>query len=217
MTWRDVTWRDVTRYDVIWYELRKNKDYVYGIWLYKVLGIRQGYYKVKKHAWNREPRQEIIIKIWNLTPSYQTYIPTLKLKCEPNSGLSCRRQVVHPRPQTPQGESIAKPETPLLIILSKACKYEVHGNLFSPLFEKTKSVDKNIFGRWLEIETAFQNKSIHNKERLSTSAMGQPVPEKGRPLQAIPSPIPHQQTHNYMLRPMWCDVMWCDVISCYMI
>ena len=32
------------------------------------------------------------------------------LKCEPKSGLSCRRQVVHPRPQTPQGESVAKPE-----------------------------------------------------------------------------------------------------------
>ena len=46
------------------------------------------------------------------------------------------RQVVHPRPQTPQGESVAKPETPLLIILSIACKYEVHGNLFSPSFEK---------------------------------------------------------------------------------
>ena len=44
-------------------------------------------------------------------------------------GLSCRRQVVHSRPQTPQGESIAKPETPLLILLSIACKYEVHGNL----------------------------------------------------------------------------------------
>ena len=50
--------------------------------------------------------------------------------------LSSRRQVVHPRPQTPQGESVAKPETPLLIILSIACKYDIHGNLFSPLFEK---------------------------------------------------------------------------------
>ena len=45
-------------------------------------------------------------------------------------------QVVGPRPQTPQGESVAKPETPLLIILGIACKYDVHGNLFSPLFEK---------------------------------------------------------------------------------
>ena len=46
------------------------------------------------------------------------------------------RQVVHPRPQTPQGESVAKPKTHLLIIFIIACKYEVLGNLFSPLFEK---------------------------------------------------------------------------------
>ena len=38
--------------------------------------------------------------------------------CEPKSGLSCRKQVVHTRPHTPQGGSIAKPETSLLIILS---------------------------------------------------------------------------------------------------
>ena len=58
------------------------------------------------------------------------------------SGLSWRRQVVHSRPQTPQGESVAKPETPLLIILSIACKYEVHGNLFSSLFEKQSPWEK---------------------------------------------------------------------------
>ena len=38
--------------------------------MYKVLGIWKGYYRVKKihyfHAWNREPRQEII-NIWNIT------------------------------------------------------------------------------------------------------------------------------------------------------
>ena len=68
--------------------------------------------------------------------SLQTYIPTLILKCEQKIGPSYRGKVVHPRPQTPQGESVAKPETPLLIILSIACNYEVHGNLFSPLFEK---------------------------------------------------------------------------------
>ena len=28
--------------------LRKSKDYVYGIWVYKVLGIWKGYYRVKK-------------------------------------------------------------------------------------------------------------------------------------------------------------------------
>ena len=34
--------------------------------------------------------------------------------------------------QTPQGESVAKPETPMPTILSIACKYKVRGNLFSP-------------------------------------------------------------------------------------
>ena len=28
--------------------LKKSKDYVYGIWVYKVLGIWKGYYRVKK-------------------------------------------------------------------------------------------------------------------------------------------------------------------------
>ena len=75
-------------------------------------------------------------QLWIYEISLQTYIWTVIFKYEPKSGLSCRRQVVHPRPQTPQGESVAKPETPLLIILSIACEYAVHGNLVSPLFEK---------------------------------------------------------------------------------
>ena len=29
--------------------IRKSKDYLYGIWLYKVLGIWNGYYRVKNH------------------------------------------------------------------------------------------------------------------------------------------------------------------------
>ena len=31
----------------------------------------------------------------------------------PKGGPTCRRQVVNPRHQTPQGHSVAKPETPL--------------------------------------------------------------------------------------------------------
>ena len=70
--------------------------------------------------------------------------------------------------------------------------------MFSPLFEK--SVDKSILGRWLKIETASQTyNSIHNKQRLSTSSIGQPASGKGRPPQVIPSPI---SRHNYMLRPI---------------
>ena len=60
-----------------------------------------------------------------------------------------QEQVVHPRPQTPQGESVAKPEIPPVIIRSIACKYEVHGNLFSPLFENNFR-GQNLIGRWLK-------------------------------------------------------------------
>ena len=55
--------------------IRKSKDYVYGIWVYKALGIWKGYYRVKKNhwfrTWNREQRQEII-NIWNITPNLHT-------------------------------------------------------------------------------------------------------------------------------------------------
>ena len=36
---------------VLWqkyFVIRKSKDYVYGIWVYKVLGIWKGYYRVNK-------------------------------------------------------------------------------------------------------------------------------------------------------------------------
>ena len=48
-------------------------------------------------------------------------------------------QVGHLRPQTPQGESVAKSETHLLIVLSLVCKYgikEIHGNYSNPGFSK---------------------------------------------------------------------------------
>ena len=35
-----------------------------------------------------------------------------KIQC-PKGGPTCRRQVVNPRHQTPQGQSVTKPETPL--------------------------------------------------------------------------------------------------------
>ena len=42
--------------------------------------------------------------------------PTVKLLFKirfPKGGPACRRPVVNPRHQTPQGQSVAKPETPL--------------------------------------------------------------------------------------------------------
>ena len=38
----------ISQYQQIIYVLRKSKDYVYGIWVYKALGIWKGYYRVKK-------------------------------------------------------------------------------------------------------------------------------------------------------------------------
>ena len=34
--------------DILCSWIRKSKDYVYGIWVYKALGIWKGYYRVKK-------------------------------------------------------------------------------------------------------------------------------------------------------------------------
>ena len=134
--------------------IRKSRDYVYGIWVYKALGIWKGYYRVKKSLVSyMKPWTEARNNKYMKYHSKLTY--QLILKCEPKSGLSCRRQVVHPRPQTPQGESVAKPETPLLIILSIACKWGPWQHVQS-VIRKAKSVDKNILGRWLKIETASQ-------------------------------------------------------------
>ena len=70
---------------------------------------------------------------------YQTYIPTVTLKHEPISGRPYRSQVVHPRPQTLQGESVVKPETLLLIIPSLLCDSDInegYRKVSKPLFEK---------------------------------------------------------------------------------
>ena len=121
----------------------------------KVLGTWKGHYRVKKilvscmKPWTEAKK----INICNITPDLHTN--SLILKCEPKSGLSCRGQVVHPRPQTPQGESVAKPDTPLLIILSIACKWSPWQHVQS-VIRKAKSVDKNIIGKWLKIGTASQ-------------------------------------------------------------
>ena len=63
--------------------------------------------------------------IENLSPLYQSDTPTVVNKHEPKNWPPYRKQVVHPRLQTPKGESVAKPETFLLIILSLLCKCEI--------------------------------------------------------------------------------------------
>ena len=123
----------------------------------------------------------------------------LVLKCGPKSGLSCRRQVVHPRPQTPQGESVAKPETPLLIMLSIACKHEVHGNFFSPLFEREVRGQKHpremVINRnsMPNISQYITSKGCQHRYRTTSAPEGQAT---------TGHPFPNQQTHNYMLCPI---------------
>ena len=73
------------------------------------------------------------------SPLYQTYTPTVTLKHEPKSGRPHRRQVVNPRPQTLQGESVVKSGKLLLIIPSLSYDSDInegYRKLSKPLFEK---------------------------------------------------------------------------------
>ena len=91
----------------------------------------------------------------NSSPLYQTYRPTVVQRHKPKIEPPHRRHVVHPRPQTPPGESVAKSETLLLIIPSLICQYDingVHGNKSNRFLER-KSKDRNILGRRTNVET----------------------------------------------------------------
>ena len=100
---------------------------------------------------------------------------------------------VHPRPQTQQGESLAKHETPLLITLSIACKHEVYGNLFSPLFEKKSPRTKH------PREVVKNRNSIpHLSQYITSKDCQHPVSANQCPRRAghhRPS-LFHQQTHK---------------------
>ena len=81
--------------------------------------------------------------IQNPSPPYQTHTQTDFKKPSPKSGSSNRRQVVHPRPRTPKGESVGKPGPLLLIILNIICKSDkegVCGNLPTQFFFFSKIV-----------------------------------------------------------------------------
>ena len=103
--------------------LRKSKDYVYGIWVYKVLGIWKGYYSVITSLvscmkpWT-EARNNKYMK-YHSKLTYQLSFWNVSRKMDYHGG---GKWFIH-GPKTPQGESVAKPETPLLIILSIACKW----------------------------------------------------------------------------------------------
>ena len=57
-----------------------------------------------------------------------------------------KKQVVHPRPQTPERRLDSQPGTRLLVILNLVCKFDIkegHGNSSNP-FSKRKSMERNI-------------------------------------------------------------------------
>ena len=100
-------------------------------------------------------------------------------------------QMILPWPETPHGESVAKPGTPLLIILCLAYKYditEVHGNLSNPFFEKKVRGQKHRRQadqcRKFPIYNLFPIKQI-----LQTSSTGQSVPKWQA---TIGHPFPHR-------------------------
>ena len=86
----------------------------------------------------------MINKIINLHCTQLTH--QLSFRNKNLSGASYRRQVVYLRPQTPQGELVAKPGTLLLISLISICKSDikdVHGNVSNPFFEKNVRREKH--------------------------------------------------------------------------
>ena len=101
---------------------RKYKDYVYGRCKYRSTWKNKEYFKSKYKAKDDMMYQDYIIayvKIqikwkWRYTIQYvkPTAQPVFKNRF-PKDGPTCRRQAVNPRHQTSQGQSIAKPETPL--------------------------------------------------------------------------------------------------------
>ena len=98
---------------------RKYKDYVYRKMLV------QEYLKKKRIFKKVKPKNDLMYQdIYNCicqnTKKIRFIIhyvkPTAQLLFRirfPKGGPTCRRQVVNPRHQTPQGQSVAKPETPL--------------------------------------------------------------------------------------------------------
>ena len=105
--------------------------------------------------------------------------------------------MVHPRPKSPLGESVAKPETPLLIILNIACKYEVNGNLFSPVFEKQSPWTKTSQGGG-QNRISIPNISIYIMSKYCQHPYRTTSAREGQATTGYP--FPRQQTHNYMLR-----------------
>ena len=94
---------------------RKYKDYVYRKMLV------QEYLKKLRIFKKVKPKNDVITKTYIIAyvktqKKIRFLIHYVKLLFKirfPKDRPTCRRQVVNPRHQTPQGQSVAKPETPL--------------------------------------------------------------------------------------------------------
>ena len=111
------------------------------IWCIKTYII--AYVKIQKN-------EDILSSMSNLQPNwcFQNRFP----KCRP----TCRRQVVNPRHQTLQGQSVAKPETPLQNIeyrnwLARCDIKGSDGTMLNQMFWK-KVQGQKYSGRWGIVE-----------------------------------------------------------------
>ena len=97
------------------------------------------------HEWNEEMRGCMCMVIME-------FIITLALQ---NQNIKSPIYI-YPRPLIPQGLSVAKPGTLLLIILSFVCKFdikEVLGNLSISFSKRNSTMDRNMLGRRVNAET----------------------------------------------------------------
>ena len=94
-------------------------------------------------------------KTWRYTIHYVKPTAQLVFKNRfPEGGPACRRQVVNPRHQTPQGQSVAKPETPLQNIQGWVARRYIKGSdgvMLNPIFWKKVQGPKHP-GRWGIVE-----------------------------------------------------------------
>ena len=115
--------------------IRKSKDYVYGIWVYKALDIWKGYYRVKKSLvsymkpWT-EARNNKYMK-YHSKLTYQLSFWNVSRKVDYHAG---GKWFIH-GPKRRKENQLLSLKHPCWLSLLKHVN-RVHGNMFSPLFKK---------------------------------------------------------------------------------
>ena len=115
--------------------VKKSKDYVYGIWVYKALGIWKGYYRVKKSLvsyvkpWT-EARNNKYMK-YHSKLTYQLSFWNVSQKVDYHAG---GKWFIH-GPKRRKENQLLSLKHPYWFSLVWHVN-EVHGNMFSPLFKK---------------------------------------------------------------------------------